>query len=212
MNRDKIKERFLQDVEKHKLTIVKDNGTHRHLKFNSPGSFIYGFHLTTWPGYLCISGDMGCYVFSRTEDMFGFFRDDKKELSINPGYWHEKLVSDAKYEGSERYDEDTFRAAVKEYYDEWCDCAHESDDWKSELWEEIDSQVLSRLDDYNLERALYAAHEFYYDDFYFEYEFWEQDFKQYTPHFLWCLYAIVWGIQQYDEYHKNVEDMLKDFI
>ena len=28
------------------------------------------FDIVTWPGYLCYSGDMGCFVFTRLPDMF----------------------------------------------------------------------------------------------------------------------------------------------
>ena len=31
------------------------------------------------------------------------------------------------------------------------------------------------------------------------YDFWETDLEEYTFRYLWCLYAIVWGITQYDK-------------
>ncbi len=56
---------FLHDVTEHTMEIRQDNEEYRHLAFSKKGDSAYLFHLTTWPGYLCISGDMGCYVFSR---------------------------------------------------------------------------------------------------------------------------------------------------
>ena len=82
--------RFLRDVRDHKMIIELDQGVHRSIRFGRPGSSAYHFRLNTWPGHLAISGDMGSYVFSRTADMFEFFRDSAMTGRINPGYWHEK--------------------------------------------------------------------------------------------------------------------------
>ena len=54
---------FLNDVRGHAMTILRDDGVHRHLRFKKPGSGTYWFDLITWPGTLCIDGDMGTYVF-----------------------------------------------------------------------------------------------------------------------------------------------------
>jgi hypothetical protein len=70
-----IQERFLSDVRDHKLMIIKDDPPYRHIRLSRPGSSTYLFELVTYPGYLCYSGDMGCYVWSRVADMFTFFRD-----------------------------------------------------------------------------------------------------------------------------------------
>jgi hypothetical protein len=43
-----------------------------------------GFDVVTWPGHLSISGDMGCFVFTRVDDMFTFFRGH--EDAPNLGY------------------------------------------------------------------------------------------------------------------------------
>lgn len=88
----------LQFFSDHKLTIERDDGVHRCLFFGKPNSGAYHFRLTTWPGHLCISGDIGTYVFSRTRDMFAFHAscDDwaAMPLKINPDYWAEKLVTE----------------------------------------------------------------------------------------------------------------------
>ena len=86
---------FLDDVKNHQISIIKDDGLHRFIRFKRPDSTSYWFDLITWPGFLCISGDCGTYVFSRTEDMFDFFKmrdgdfNKKKDrlLNINPRYW-----------------------------------------------------------------------------------------------------------------------------
>ena len=42
-----------------------------------------------------------------------------------------------------------------------------------------------------------AIAEFKHDDFELT-DSWEISGNRYTLHFIWCLYAIVWGIDQYD--------------
>ena len=88
--------RFLGDVAQHEMTIIRDDGLYRHIRFKRPGSSAYWFDILTWPSRLCISGDMGDYVFSRLPDMFEFFRrepNEKGAIPINPDYWGEKLVA-----------------------------------------------------------------------------------------------------------------------
>ena len=77
---------FVKHTEKHELKIIKDDGVYRHMRFGDPDTIIYSMHVTTWPGHLAVTGDMGTYLFSRIEDMFKFFRHDRP----NPQYWAEK--------------------------------------------------------------------------------------------------------------------------
>jgi len=30
-------------------------------------------------------------------------------------------------------------------------------------------------------------------------DFWDHDLSEYTHHFVWCCYALAWGIKKYDE-------------
>ena len=74
-------QRFLDDVKNHQISIIKDDGLHRFIRFKRPDSTSYWFDLITWPEFLCISGDCGTYVFSRTEDMFKFFRMNDNDFN-----------------------------------------------------------------------------------------------------------------------------------
>jgi hypothetical protein len=182
---------FLKDVAEHKMEVLVDNGMYRHLKCRKPGTYCYGFDVHTWPGYLCITGDMGCYVFSRLPDMFEFFRTDQKcggHLYINLGYWAEKVQAQCKTDGVEEYSEEKFREAI-EYY------LSEREDVTDELREAIKEEVLTHADS---EHEAYAAvHEFSHGKFYFQ-DFFDHNLKDYTMRFVWCCYAIAWAIRQYD--------------
>lgn len=77
--------RFLGDVAKHQMTILRDDGVNRHVRFKQPNSSNMFFDLITWPGCLCYTGDMGTYVFRRLEDMFEFFRTDREHQHLKDG-------------------------------------------------------------------------------------------------------------------------------
>jgi hypothetical protein len=185
---------FLKDVSRHQMQILHDDGVSRHLSFKKPGTRSYSFDLITWPGHLCYTGDMGTYVFSRLLDMFEFFRTDQdysskdgETLRINTGYWAEKVLAQDRFGGIEQYDSELFMAAVLSALPE---------DASPELREAVQDQVLDTAhDEYD---ALSAIIHFEFEGFSFH-DFWENKLKEFTHRFVWCCYALAWGIKVYDE-------------
>ncbi len=194
-------EQFLKDVKEHYIEIARDEGVYRHIVMSS-GSYNTKYHITTWPGYLCFSGDMGCFVFSRIEDMLQFFRQLDNKLRINKPYWHEKLESVDRCSGSKEYSGDLFRKAIKEYYESWFEDENFGDE-NGELWEAIEADVLCRSGD-GESAMVEAVTAFSYEGFTFDDFFGGHSFQQYTYRFIWCLYAIVYAIQLYDKSAKSV--------
>lgn len=212
-------EQFLEDVDHHEMKVIRDDGIHRHIMFRKPGTRCYQFELITWPGYLCYCGDMGTFVFQRLEDMFEFFRMDRRDfnyrtertLQINPGYWSEKLEAVNKSGGHTEFSEDLFKRAVLDYLVDWIR-NHRDDttkDERRELWESVCDEVLGADGDSGGYRMQAAAHDFQHfvnkdvGEFYFQ-DFWERRVTDYTFHFIWCCYALAWGIKKYDE-SKQIE-------
>ena len=177
------------------MQVVKDDGTHRHLAFSNNGSFNCAFDLITWPGSLCISGDCGTYSFSRIEDMFQFFRSRDEELKINPAYWGEKLTAVCSTDGFMEYSPALFEEAVKSDFENW---EIEPKDLRDRIWADIKSDVLSYADDGEV-RAYDAAAGYESESGDQFVDFWEHELRDYTHRYIWNLYAIVWGIQQYDK-------------
>jgi hypothetical protein len=128
MNTPSIAERFAQDTANHEMTVLRDDGLYRHVRFQRvtinektgkrERSSFYWFDLITWPGCLAIRGDMDSYLFARDDDMFAFFRMHHTNDGINPGYWAEKIQGPAKVK---RYSEDLFRQHVTEIAEEHAD-------------------------------------------------------------------------------------------
>ena len=186
---------FLKNVSEHEFTIISDSGINRHLKFMAPDTNNHWFELITWNNHLCISGDMGTYVFARTPDMFNFFRTPAEGLYINTGYWDEKVQSESRFGGGvKKFSEELFKEAIKSDFEAYFEDS-EDDKTKAECWEAVEIEVLSCSGEWE---CVTAANNFSHDDFHFA-DFWENTVEEYTYHYIWCLRAIVFGIQQYDK-------------
>ena len=187
---------FLQDVAKHQMTIIRNDGVNRHIRFSKPDTTCMHFDLITWPGHLCYTGDMGTYVFTRLTDMFEFFRNDReynkkqgRQLSINRGYWSEKCIA-ADRDGIEKYSPEKFKQRINERLNDM--------EASAELRASVNEDVMSYADDGEV-RAYDAATNFTDDNGNEVFpDFWEVDLKDYTHRFTWCCYALAWGIEQYD--------------
>lgn len=189
-------EQFQKDVAEHSLKIVHDDGLHRHLTVSREKTFNMGYHVTTWPGYLCISGDMGCFVFSRLSDMFQFHRGDFK---ISFGYWAEKLQAGEAYQFSKKY----FRDLILELYEEW-----EKPDLSERLWRTSVQEFVDAVDECCARwQALELLEEFCEACGHKNHDTCDYELKEYTFRFLWACYAIVHAINLYDEATKAMNDL-----
>lgn len=200
-------ERFLRDVAEHKMIVIRDEGVSRHVRFKKPNSSNMYFDLITWPGYLCYTGDMGTYVFQRTEDMFAFFRTDRlhqrpgdTRLAVNRSYWGEKLEAIGKNDGYREFSPDKFKQQVMRYV-ERCGLTGKLGHG---LRDELDSEVLAYADD-GADEAYRAVRDFVWNGRTVFDDFWEVDCEEYTLRFLWCCYALAWGITLYDAAKQAAE-------
>lgn len=217
--RTEVLGRFEKDIADHTMRVLLDQGVYRHLRFQKHGSSGHWFELVTWPGHLSITGDMGSFTFARLEDMFQFFRTERGvgPTEINPGYWAEKIEAAnkslsrksngitefdlSKFKGhviedgaalardlrARGFDRDSIREMIAElrsiadnhYDDEW-QAFEAADVWSFEAKK-------GRLP------GAIRTKKVYLDDFF------ENNCRSCTFHYIWCLYAIVWGIRKYDE-------------
>lgn len=190
------KEIFLKEVENHSLQIIKDDGLYRHIICSNNGSFNQRFEIVTWPGYLAYTGDMGDFIFSRTEDMFCFFRSPKHE--INTGYWSEKVKAESVFgRGIREFSVDQFRECVLEDVRDHLDIDSDAK-IPDEIMEEI-YPLLNAEDEYECvtEMRDFDSTKINFTDF------WEHTCTRKTWHFVWCCHAIVWAINQYDEFKQR---------
>lgn len=194
-------EQFQKDVAEHKLTIKFDlpNINHRHLRFKRPEEGAFWFDIVTWPNHLVIQGDMGCYVFSRVENMLTFFRQPMTDegFSINPPYWGEKLQA---HSGYKKFSPEYFEERVLE----WCDEQELSMSDHKKLRASVQEDILDPLsyDGGSYESCYRAFSEFSCNETGVDGpdDLWDWGgFNEYEYKYLWCLWAIVWGIHEYDK-------------
>jgi hypothetical protein len=185
-------EQFLHDVADHKLTILKDDGVNRHIRLSRDGSYTYRFEIITSPGILVISGDMGANIFARIEDMFRFFREDITPVSIpiNRGYWHEKIQ--VRRGDSYKFTAEQFERVVRGHLE---DIRDEVEDFDA-LMEKVEEELFGYGDDERSSRE--ALSDFEWNEETLFHDTWEWDFCDFTYHYTWQCYAIVWAIAQYD--------------
>jgi hypothetical protein len=177
--REDAESRFPEDIAKHQMTIIREDGVYRHLRCAQPGTRNMSFDILTWPGYLAFVGDMGDYVFNRVEDMLTFFRHNK----INPGYWAEKVQAQDKDSGIEEYSEDLARAWVKQSLDD------------GEAPQEVREQA-DMIDYSNGDARFYDSVDAVGWDGFADH--WEANVRDYTYRYIWCCLALVWAVKQYD--------------
>lgn len=211
MKDEAARARFERNTADHRMTVLRDDGVYRHIHCAAPGTMCMHFDLITWPGYLCYTGDMGTFVFTRLRDMFEFFRRPVGK-SIDYQYWAEKCEGADKGDGVHEFDPEEFK---REIYGRAVTLVREtreslSKEQRREMWEDLRSEVLERVNEFGSdEGALFErAHEWAHhvgrgewlrldlDDF--------PSCKKYTLRFLWCCHAMVWGIAQYDA-HKAAQ-------
>lgn len=189
------KEEFLVQVAKHEMTILKDDGFYRHVRFVRPNTNNAYFDLITWDGHLCYTGDMGTYVFARIKDMFAFFRYEDNQPYINPMYWAEKVLAEDTNFKMKKYSPEVFISTIRGLLDDI--------DADSKLRQAVNNEVIPAADDGEHEARKAIENFNFSNDEPFS-DFWECDLTDYTYHYLWCCYAIVWGIEQYD---KNIKEV-----
>jgi hypothetical protein len=195
-------EYLLREVEDHQMTVLLDQGTHRHLRFAKPGTGIWSFNLITWPGYLTICGDLQTHVFRRLPDMFEFFGSNVGR--INAHYWGEKLTAPSE---CRTFSAERFRAAVKQQYDDAIEGGY-LEDAAGGAWAVIESDVLTNgwgevTDETsayaNLAEFSWPPTTFHRDDEAWRFDTLDMDMRDFDWHYLLCCHAIVWGIAKYRE-------------
>ena len=197
-----IKSDFLERIENHRIEVLLDNELYRHLRFKQPKTNSYWFDIITWPGNLCIRGDMGCYAFARIEDMFEFFVSETRDpLFINPCYWAEKLQA---INGNglgdysiKEFSAKLFNENVRSILAQYLRYNDLSRDQKKTLIQEVKEEILTLPEGSDQHDTICDALDFSFEGEYIFQDLWDYNCTQYKYHYIWCLYAIVWGIQQY---------------
>jgi len=174
-NEKLVKERIDKDLAEHVVTERHAHGLYRHYRCQRPDTFSMGFDIITWPGSLCYTGDMGDYLFQRTENMIAFMRGSCMSYS----YAAEKCVA---HDGRlMEFSAEAFNEVLANRIGE-----------DPSLFEQ--AAELRHTGQYenahDAMQALYDSEMFDGCDM--------PDCEVFTVHFLWCLHAIKWFCAKLD--------------
>ncbi len=176
----------------HAVEQAVGQGPHRHWLCRRPGTGVYSFAVTTWPGWLAVSGDIGFMVWRNAWDMLHWARGGMGDGCID--YCESKVPGDVKSK-------------------EWCEdvaldwLAGRIDDARREIGRHVadndeggDCMDVNRLagrietlEELKGETGLGEAHfnQALFDSGVVR----DTDFPRlhtYTPSFLWCREALKW--------------------
>ncbi|WP_427019343.1 hypothetical protein ACQCSX_22565 (plasmid) [Pseudarthrobacter sp. P1] len=192
--------RFRTETADHVMEVALDQGLYRHLRFRNPGTGFCWFEIITTPGQLTIRGDMGTYVFARTEDMFAFFEGSGGRTK--PSYWAEKVQAQDIHSPVLEYSRELF---IEHVLEEFWDSRENLEDAPA-VWAEIRDQLLDDVygpaGDETI--AITAAMEFNVGGFEF-YDVTDWRLKAYNFHYLYSLHAIVDGIRRYRDHVLSLQ-------
>lgn len=190
---EEARKAFVANTVNHKMHIVADHPTGKHLRFSNGGSSIASFGIVTWDNHLCIYGDMGTYVFMKHSlpDMIEFFSEHTAPLSANgAAYLAEKLISadvEASSTGSIwEFDPDKAIIAIEALVEEGCPA--------------LDAEDTERIEDMRSEDEFYSfllANDYFFGE--------SLDVTCMKFRFLWVLNAIIWDVETYKQHKKEEE-------
>lgn len=181
----RTKEDFSKWTTEHVITSLKEDGLLRTMTVQKPGTWVFGYTITTWPNYLAITGDLGSYVFTRSPDMFKFFReaDGPKADNINPGYWEEKVCAADKH-GTDEFCIENLRESILE---------SQRDSPENPIYAKmLELETLDLCDSQDEHGTIEALMDIEDDPY-------ERSHREFTYSFLNCLRAIVLAVRLYDE-------------
>lgn len=169
----------------HVVTELSRNGVFRSWRCAEPGTGIFAFTITTIPGHLIITGDLGCLVLKRVYDMLPWCRGSCDSTE----YFAEKVV---KGQAIEKFSTDVLN------------------EWVAEMLEDEDVSVEGKR---TLREALGTDEgpaEKWYERFR---EVWQNgdppNWEMYTNRFLWCRDAIRWFVMNHTEESLNTKENMQ---
>jgi hypothetical protein len=183
--------RFVSEARGARMTVLKDDGLYRHLRFDFPHASWRWCEIVTWPHTLTVTGGLGCWVFSRDEDMLAFFRPDPDRARVDAFYCSEKLLPHGR-EGAKRFAADRVPVYIRETV------ARAADEYP-DLAEEVEAAFFSRYSPSLREEssAREALARFVSSEgFRFDISGW--DLQEYNPWFLLSCVVLPWAVEQYD--------------
>lgn len=159
-------------------------GVFRSWKCAKPGTGVYAFRVTTWPGVVAINGDIGEIMVSRTYDTLAWARNSIESID----YFAEKVIT----KPVEEFSWDGFEEWAKDYLAQSFDDSGYSDEATYLKYREEVEEALTWEGSLG-EEGLYDRLSEVFDGCDYP------SFRTYTSNFLWCREALRWFLSKHNE-------------
>lgn len=191
-----LAQQFAASTSGHVLEVSLANGVHRHLRCATPGAGEYSFQVTTFPGHLAFTGDMGDYLFAWPHelDVLPFFN----HATSNEYYWSKKVVAPTR-DQTLVYSPKSLREMVDEYVSEESFLDHDEVS-AGDAYASFSSELHSLLfegDGHDWHSAVEAVNELLEEHGQDELDVDFEDITVSDPTFLRALEAIRWAATTY---------------
>ncbi len=184
---DQIHEIATGAFKDHVIQEQSRNGVYRSWRCGRVGTSVYHFVITTIPGSLIITGDLGSMIVTRAYDMLPWCRRSIDSIE----YFAEKVDSGFK---KREFSRDKFLEWLDEEEKEFRE-SHADDDDE----DESESETLDLIDALRHLSDEYDASQAYQESM----DLWEgndpPNLEVYTSRFLWLREAIAWFVNNHDE-------------
>lgn len=169
-----IRELSSEAFKDHTITERMRSGLFRSWRCQRPGSWNYGFDITTTPGYLIITGDLGCMIVSREADMLP---------------WCRGAIDSTHYFASKVQDGETHEYSP-EICVQWCREQLERDDLSEDDRESL-QEAIRMSGDTGRDGILEITRDVWIDE--------PPQWEEYSSSFLWSRDAIRWFLLNHNE-------------
>lgn len=167
------------------VSVRHDSNVHRYMYCQRCDTADGSFSITTWPNHLAISGDMGCYVFSRVFDMFPFFNVQRSDFE----YLRSKLEAQDVHSPALEFSHKAFVSRLQDMVTEYTDAGELTSGQQEELQELLDSSEIGQTCNECLARVAEISEDITMN--------WEGACMEIVPRFQWACEAIHWAVTNY---------------
>lgn len=190
-----MRKRFEGDTKNHHYVVEHDDGAMKCILAKAYSTSAYWFRVVTWAKTLAISGDMGCFVFSRHSEFDGtkLFRGDAATTG-DIQYIAGKVIASS----NPVHEFDLERSVTNlmvDFGDVLGDKADEFKEWFDSVSHGDEGGFRDAVENFEVDSEIAISCDWP-----------ECCVHSFSEHFVWCVLAIIKTIQEYDK-TKKVEDV-----
>lgn len=173
-----------REFANHKITELSRDRVFRSWQCENPANSCFHFMVTTIPGSIIVTGDLGEIVVSRNYDMLPWCRG-----AVDSTHYFASKVSQEF--STEEFSLEKAQEWIASEKASWNNAANDDSDTEAQKHAEAFERLCGYVSDEDTESDLLENFEGFYDE--------PPDWKVYRPRFLWLREAIRWFVTNHSE-------------